>query len=321
MLDQYCNYCKSVRNLADTTIKAYRNDLVLFLDFLNDLGVSEAEITTKTARRFLAEVTNRGMAVSSVNRIISTLRGYFGYQVTYKLRPDNPFRGLKSLKKERYLPDFFFESEMNELLSLPDGTYLGLRDQVVLELLYSTGCRVSELVSIDIKAIDFKKRMIRVRGKGRKERYVFIGEDAFAALKAYIPLRNMKVKKSDSDAYNALVLNSHGSRISVRGIWNSINKYCETLKTSKKASPHTLRHTFATHVLDRGADIRAVQEMLGHASLSTTQIYTHMGIDRLKTIYKNAHPHAKNERPFSRPAENSATDVIKDSVKENRHEC
>lgn len=321
MLDQYLNYCKSVRNLADATIKSYKNDIVIFLDFLNDLGISEAEVTVKTARRFLAELTNRNMAVSSVNRTISTLRGYFGYQVTYKFRPDNPFRGLKSLKKERYLPDFFFESEMEQLLSLPEATYLGLRDQVVLELLYSTGCRVSELVSIDIKAIDFKKRMIRVRGKGRKERYVFIGEESTSALQAYIPLRNRKVKKSDPDAYNALVLNSHGSRISVRGIWNIVNNYCEALETSKKASPHTLRHTFATHVLDRGADIRAVQEMLGHASLSTTQIYTHMGIDRLKTIYKNAHPHAKNERRTSRPTENSVTEVIKDSVKENRHEC
>jgi integrase/recombinase XerC/integrase/recombinase XerD len=271
---------------------------------LNRSGVTEEEIDHKTVRGFLAELSRAGHSVSTINRMLSALRSYFEYQVKYEKRSDNPFSRIRSLKKEDYLPDFFFEKEIGALIDLPSDDFLGTRDRLILELLYSTGCRVQELVSIDIKDVGFKERSIRIVGKGRKERMVFIGAKAFSALEAYMRIREQYIDTRDPDATNALFLNNRGRRITVRGVFYIIRKYSATLALPKKISPHTFRHTFATHILDHGADIRVVQELLGHASLSTTQVYTHLGIERLKKIYEQAHPHAKGHIPAQRREDN-----------------
>jgi integrase/recombinase XerC/integrase/recombinase XerD len=225
--------------------------------------------------------------------MLSALRRYFEYQVRYEKRATNPFAAVRSLKRDQRLPDFFFEEEMEQLLALPDESFLGKRDRAILELLYSTGCRVAELVSINISGLNYKRQSIRIVGKGNKERFVFIGREAMRALDAYLLVREEHVDRNDPDAVQALFINSRGGRITTRGVFYIIRKYIEMAGVPKKVGPHTFRHSFATHVLDRGADIRAVQELLGHSSLSTTQVYTHLGLDRLKKIYRKAHPHAR----------------------------
>ncbi|MDC7124029.1 MAG: tyrosine-type recombinase/integrase, partial [Spirochaetales bacterium] len=212
------------------------------------------------------------------------LQGYIGF---------NPFDNIRSLKKQHKLPDYLFEKEIDALIALTGTGFTGIRDRFILELLYSTGCRVSEAVSINISDIDFKDHAIKVSGKGQKERIVFLGKRAMNCLEEYLALRNIRADKDDPDAVNALLLNFRGARITQRGIAGIIEKYVSKSGIVKNVSPHTFRHSFATHLVEHGADIRVVQEMLGHESLSTTQIYTHMGIERLRDVYNQAHPHAE----------------------------
>jgi integrase/recombinase XerC/integrase/recombinase XerD len=199
------------------------------------------------------------------------------------------------MKTEQSLPDFLFENEIDDLLKLPDGDFWGLRDTCIFELLYSTGCRISELTGINIADISLKERTVRVKGKGNRDRIVYLGRGAAEALKEYLPKKNGFVDKNDVDAVHALFLNYRGRRITQRGIFGIINKYVTRLGLMKRVGPHTFRHSFATHLINRGADVRAVQELLGHSSLSTTQIYTHMGLARLKSIYSESHPHAQRK--------------------------
>jgi len=292
MLERFLSYIKSVKNLSPETVRSYRQDVQKFLTFLAEEGLREEEVDKQTARSFLAYLSRAELSVATVNRILSALRSYYAFQVRYHNRENNPFETVKSLKKDKHLPDFLFKEEIETLVDLPDGSFTGSRDRLLLELLYSTGCRISEAVAINVSAINMKERIIRVRGKGNKERFVFLGEKAFRALHDYLSLRRQHLKTDTGDA-NALFLNHHGHRLTSRGAAFILKKYNDRLSSGKKISPHTFRHTFATHVLDAGADIRVVQELLGHASLSTTQVYTHLGVERLKRIYNEAHPHAK----------------------------
>jgi site-specific recombinase XerD len=219
----------------------------------------------------------------------------------------NPFAEIRSLRTEKKLPSFLFEEEMAKLLELPASAAEGgeagtdgfwkLRDRAVLETLYSTGCRISELVSLDLSDVDLRNRAARVMGKGSRERMVFLGGEALAALKEYMDGRRARMRPGapggDPQAVRALFVNQRGRRITDRGVRFILASYLRAANLGKKVSPHTFRHSFATHLLDRGADIRAVQELLGHASLSTTQVYTHVGLERLKKVYRRAHPHAE----------------------------
>jgi integrase/recombinase XerC len=179
------------------------------------------------------------------------------------------------------------------MLKMTDNTFTGIRDRMILELLYSTGCRVSELTGMKVEDLDLKKRMVLVHGKGNKSRWVFLTKGASGNISTYLPLRKKYVNSSVSQGINNLILNRNGNGISARGIRYIIDKYIRAIGAGKHVSPHTFRHTFATHLLNNGAGIRAVQEMLGHSSISTTQIYTHVGIDRLKDVYREAHPHGR----------------------------
>jgi integrase/recombinase XerC len=293
--ERYLAYCRSVRNLSVHTIEAYRRDIEGFKEFCAENDISDEMVDEKTARRYIAGLSRQGKATSSINRSISSLKRFYLYRIKHEEFPFNPFGEIKSMKNVRSLPDFFFESEIEEIVKLPGSDFWGRRDRVILELLYSTGCRISEIVSINISDISFKDRSIRVLGKGNKERFVFLGKAAVAALKEYLPAKNEYADRKDVDAHHALFLNYRGRRITQRGIFGIVQKYIQRLGLSKKVSPHTFRHSFATHLINRGADIRIVQELLGHASLSTTQIYTHLGLTRLKRIYSEAHPHAKRK--------------------------
>ncbi|MBN2051254.1 MAG: tyrosine recombinase XerC [Spirochaetales bacterium] len=291
-IDDYLQYLKGVRHLSEHTVRSYRNDLLRFFTYLEREGVTAEDADQGTARGFISDLAFEGLSPVSVNRARSTLRGYYRFLIKTGFMRTNPFETVRGLKTAKALPSFLFEGDMNRLTELPGSDPRGLRDRCILEMLYSTGCRVSELRGIDMADISMKDKTIRVLGKGRKQRFVFLGKQAFDALTEYLPVRSAWAGKNRDNPPKALFLNTRGRRLTQRGIAWLIASYAEKLTLPGKISPHTFRHSFATHLLNKGADIRVVQELLGHASLSTTQVYTHLGIDRLKKIYAQAHPHA-----------------------------
>lgn len=288
----YLDYLRSVRNLSDASVRAYRGDLVAFDQWLAEQELGEDQIDASVARRYVAHLSRQNAAVSTVNRTLSSLKGYFRFLVLTERVAASPLEGVRGLRKQSRLPGFLFEDEMVELLSLEGCDFTTLRDRLILELLYSTGCRISELVTVNLDDIDFKRGRILVHGKGRKDRLVFLGAAAKRVLTDYLPVRSERLVRMAQRNETALVLNANGERITQRGVAGIIQKRVLEKGIAKKVSPHTFRHTFATHILDHGADIRVVQELLGHSSLSTTQVYTHLGLGALKRIYEQAHPHA-----------------------------
>ncbi|MFP4362308.1 MAG: site-specific tyrosine recombinase/integron integrase [Spirochaetia bacterium] len=295
-IEEYLQYVRSVKNLSENTVDAYRHDLTGYCEFLEERDALDLEYDTFIAEAYLLELKNSGLTENSINRIISALKGYYSYRHRYFSEAQGPFASVRSLRSGRKLPTILFRKEIEAMLELPGEDFSGMRDRVIMEFLYSSGCRVSELAGLNVSDIDFSQGAARVLGKGRKERFVFLGKQARKIVKEYLQMRRHHVKADKADSQKALLLNEHGSRLSTRGISYIISRYAERAGLLKKVSPHTFRHSFATHMLNMGADIRIVQEMLGHASLSTTQIYTHLGIDGLKQVYKQAHPRAKRSK-------------------------
>jgi integrase/recombinase XerC/integrase/recombinase XerD len=270
-----------------------------YVGFLEARGVREEDARLSDARAFVSGLAAEGLSPRSVNRIVSGVRGYYRFRERFGAGAVNPFADIKSLRTEKRLPSFLFEDEMSRLLELPlqgdnggDSGFRKLRDRTVLELLYSTGCRIGELVSLNVTDLNLKDRSATVMGKGSKERTVFIGGKALAALREYLLFRKLHVSEI-ADSQKALFLNAKGTRLTDRGVRFILSSYLEAAKLGKRVTPHTFRHSFATHLINRGADIRAVQELLGHSSLSTTQVYTHVGLERLKKVYGRSHPHAR----------------------------
>lgn len=291
-IERYLNYLRSVRNLSEQTIHAYRNDLDAFTLWLSQREIDLETVDSRLARRYIRELSGRGAAPATVNRHISTLNGLFKYQMRFEERSSNPMEAVRSVRLGRSLPDILFEDEVTEILDFDGGDFPALRDKLLLELLYSAGCRISELVGINIDDIAFKRRSVLVHGKGGKQRFVFLNEHSYEAVRSYLPLRRELLRRLGKRDEKALILNQRGDRLTQRGAALLIERRLRSIGISKRVSPHTFRHSFATHLLDRGADIRIVQELLGHSSLSTTQIYTHLGVNRLKEVYARAHPHA-----------------------------
>ncbi len=302
MREEYLTYLRAVRNLSPHTLESYGKDLEKYEAFLAERGVSAEAASLADARGFVGWLSREGLSPRSVNRIVSGVRGWYRYMERRGRIGANPFAEIRSLRTEKRLPSFLFEEEMARLIELPSQTacagedsFWKLRDRAVLETLYSTGCRISELVSLDIGDVDLKNSSARVMGKGSKERNVFLGATAVTALRQYMSCRALHAAKpgASADAARALFINQRGGRITDRGVRFILGEYLARANLGKRVTPHTFRHSFATHLLDRGADIRAVQELLGHASLSTTQVYTHVGLERLKKVYRRAHPHAQ----------------------------
>lgn len=291
-VEDYLRYLSEVRSFSPATVRSYRNDIHHYLAYLEREGRTIEDADVKTARGFISDLSFEGLSPRSVNRARSAVRGLYRFLINTSRVTANPFDSVRGVKTSKPLPTVLFESEIGDITSLPGDDPPGLRDRCILELLYSTGCRISEIVGMNLSDISLRDETVRVTGKGRKQRFVFLGSDAVKALKAYMAVRNTWVKRDNEDSTRALLLNRRGERLTQRGVAWIISAYAEKLPSAKKIGPHTFRHSFATHLLDRGADIRVVQELLGHASLSTTQVYTHLGIDRLKKVYARAHPHA-----------------------------
>jgi integrase/recombinase XerC len=299
--EDYLVYLRSVRNLSPHTLESYAKDLAKYVAFLGHRGVAPGDAGLPEARGFVGQLSRDGLSPRSVNRIISGVRGWYRFMERQGEINENPFAEIRSLRTEKRLPSFLFEEEMARLIELPsqgsctgEDSFWKLRDRAVLETLYSTGCRISELVSMDLADVDLKGRSARVMGKGARERNVFLGASAAAALRQYMACRLSYAPKrvASPDNVRAVFINQRGGRITDRGVRFILGEYLAKANLGKRVTPHTFRHSFATHLLDRGADIRAVQELLGHASLSTTQVYTHVGLERLKKVYRRTHPHA-----------------------------
>ncbi|MFW6312691.1 MAG: site-specific tyrosine recombinase/integron integrase [Spirochaetota bacterium] len=290
--DEYLGYLQSVRNLSQASIRAYRGDLLAFAEWLARGSLDEQHVDAALVRRYIAHLSRQNAAVSTVNRVLSSLKGYFLFLVRTGRARSSPLEGVRGIRKQTHLPSFLFENEVAELLKLDGDGFTELRDRLILEMLYSTGCRISELVTVNLDDIDFKRSRILVHGKGRKDRYVFVGAPAKRVLVDYLSYRRERLARRGERNEKALVINANGQRITQRGVAGIIQKRVIEKGIAKKVSPHTFRHSFATHILDHGADIRVVQELLGHATLSTTQVYTHLGLGALKRIYEQAHPHA-----------------------------
>jgi integrase/recombinase XerC len=293
---RFLRYLKVERNCSDLTIKSYREDLELLYGYLCDsMGKSPkpAEITPLELRTYVAALHDAGYAKSSVSRRLASLRSYFRFAQREGLCESNPAKPLRNPRRERKLPHFLTNREIGKLLnSPPKSDAMGLRDRAILETLYSAGLRVSELVGINESDLDFDGGLVRVRGKGKRERLAPLGSFAIRALKAWLRMRSPAKGQSKVEA-SAVFLNKFGKRLTTRSIGRMLEKYLKITGLDSRTSPHTLRHSFATHLLDRGADIRSVQELLGHKSLVTTQIYTHVSTAGLKAVYEKAHPRAR----------------------------
>jgi integrase/recombinase XerC len=283
-LDKFCDSLRAERNASNHTLKAYTKDLEQFFAFS---GKKPLEITHDDIRSYLASLHNK----TTISRKLATVRSFFKYLHREGKIKKNPAKIISSPKMQKKLPRFLTVDEAFSLMGAPQGdSFYSERDKAVLELLYSSGIRVSELTGLDINDFDKRESLVRVKGKGKKERIVPIGSKAFEALQNYLPERILIKKKSQ-----ALFLNKRGARLTERSVRRIVDKYGKLIALKGSLSPHALRHTFATHLLHSGADLRSIQELLGHSSLSTTQKYTHVDVAHLIDVYDKAHPMVKRK--------------------------
>ena len=309
---EFLSYLKNERGFSDHTIKSYDNDLKFFSEyccsFFQQKKFNIKFVDKKVIKSFVAKEKEKGSKSNTINRKISSLKSFFSYLYNFEIVKDNPAEYIRSQKKDKGLPFFIREDHIKELMNKPlnmninDKRYKkvnktkkyitsrleGFRDKAILELFYSTGLRLSELLGINICDIDERKQSVRVLGKGNKERIVMIGRVALNSINDYLRRQGKSIKSSFSDP---LFVNNKGERLSERTLQRRIKRYLD--ETIKNGSVHTLRHTFATHLMERGADILTVKELLGHTSLSTTQIYTQLNPEIIKKVYQEKHPHGE----------------------------
>lgn len=298
-LDSYKYFLQVEKNASPHTVQSYQKDIFQFIDFLaKELAIPDTQIKPNQVnhlilRAYLAELKVLGLARTSIARKLAAIRSFYRYLCREEVLETNPLKSVSTPKLEKYLPSFLYREEMECLLDAPNvTTVLGKRDKALLELFYATGIRVSELVGLDVGDLDTGLEYIRVMGKGMKERVVPVGSYALKALQVYLTVAKPLLTNGKTKGGGPLFVNNKGQRITDRGIRYVVAKYIKIASINKQVSPHTLRHSFATHLLDAGADLRTVQELLGHVKMSTTQIYTHVTKERLKQVYTKAHPRA-----------------------------
>ena len=293
--ERFLSYLTVEKACSELTVTNYRKDLASFAVFWQERAkgaVLWERVSPLDIRAYLALLNEKGYARRTIARRVSALRSFYKFLVRENILDTSPLAKVRSPKLEKRLPSFLDEVEIDELLALPDSKPLGRRDQAVLELLYATGCRVSELVGLTLERLDLSNRFVILLGKGNKERLVPLGNTCCAALAAYYPHRLELMHKYRVEQHDYVFVNSRGGPLTDRSVRRILDKYISQLALRKQVSPHTIRHTFATHLLSHGADLRAVQELLGHANLSTTQIYTHVTTERIAAVYKQNHPRA-----------------------------
>lgn len=290
-LDGFLAYGRGIRNLSPHTLEAYGGDLARLCAYLDRAGVPDVRrVDIALLRTFLSAETDRGLAKTSIARLAASVRSFFKWMHRERVIVANPASALRAPKKRRTLPDPLTKAEVDRLLAAPaDDGWISARARAVVEVLYSGGLRVGELAKLDLTDVDLSTGVIHVRGKRKKERLGFLGVPARRAMEKYLALRQVEMGPL---ATAALFVNNRGGRLSVRGIERVVDLQMKKAGLAGRGTPHSLRHSFATHMLDAGADLRSVQELLGHADLATTQIYTHVTSKRLREAYDKAHPRA-----------------------------
>lgn len=289
-IEQFLDFLKFEKNASPHTIAGYRRDLNQLAAYLKEKGHTWRTAETLTLRGFLAELHELRLKKSSIIRKLAAMRSFFEFGLRKKWRDDNPASALATPRQEQKIPGFLTEHETAQLLewSVDREDPLEVRDRAILELLYASGLRVSELTGLDLEDLHLRERLVRVKGKGKKERIVPFGREAEKWLREYLGLRaRLSLKSTHSPA---LFLNYRGQRLTARSVQRLVQDRLKQIAVFRKISPHSLRHSFASHLLSRGADLRAIQELLGHRSLATTQKYTHLDLGRLLEIYRKSHP-------------------------------
>ena len=289
-IDRFGDYLTLEQGTSPLTLEAYRRDVARLVDYVRVKGAtSPIDITSRVLRDFVYHLKDLGLAPSSIRRNISAVRTYFRFLLSDGVVTRDPSERLETPRRWRTLPDVLTVPEISRLLAAPTlDDPLAFRDRAMLEIAYGAGLRVSEWISIGVRDVLFEEKLVRVFGKGSKERLVPIGRSAIGAVATYV--RELRPRLEKGAGKGVLFLNARGEPLSRMGAWKILRRYVERAGIEKSVSPHTLRHSFATHLLEGGADLRAVQEMLGHADISTTQIYTHVLDDRLKGLVRDLHP-------------------------------
>jgi tyrosine recombinase XerC len=293
-VEDYLHWLRSERRKSEATLRAYGSDLRAFVAWLGAAGRALGETTRAELRRYLVELEQQGLAATSVQRKLASLRGLFDWLHRRAAIARNPAKLLKGPKAQQRVPRFLTTAEVDLLLQQPfDDGPQGQRDRAILEVLYSTGCRVSECAGMQLGDLDLEAGIARVMGKGKKQRLSLLGGPARAAIAAWLPHRRTMLQQAHRTDPGALWLNRYGRALSSRWVFQTVVDRARAAGLQAPLTPHGLRHSFATHLLDRGADLRTVQELLGHARLVTTEIYTHVSIGRLRDVYDQAHPHGR----------------------------
>jgi len=293
----FLTHLRVEKTASQLTLISYQTDLDQFFQFIakhENLDIRDIPLSSlnhRTVREYISSMQKHEFRRSTIARKLAALRSFVKYLCRENVLEGNPIANVSTPKQEKRLPRFLYSMEIDILMDAPDiGKATGIRDKAILETLYSSGVRVSELVGINLSDLDFAEELIKIRGKGNKERLAPLGSQAKESMTSYINRGRPYILKNKHVSDEALFLNKSGARLSARSVRNIVNKYVEQIALNQKVSPHTLRHSFATHLLNGGADLRTVQELLGHVKLSTTQIYTHLTTERLKTIHYETHP-------------------------------
>jgi integrase/recombinase XerC len=289
-IDDFLAHLQYERNASPHTITSYRRDLLQFQAYLDECNFAFSDVTNIVIRGFLAVLFERNEKKSTISRKLAAIRSFYQFGMLKRWITDNPAKLVSTPKQEKNVPSFLSEEEMVNFLDLPESKKpLDLRNKAMLEMLYATGLRVSELVGLNMEDINLEERIILVRGKGKKERMVPFGRAAEVSLLIYIQSRRL-INKGEIDQ-KSLFLNYRGERLTSRSVERVVNACIRRSATKRRISPHSLRHSFASHLLSRGADLRVIQELLGHKSLATTQKYTHLDLRHLLKVHKKSHPH------------------------------
>jgi integrase/recombinase XerC len=323
IIHEFLDYLKFEKHFSEHTAKCYHADLEQFCQYLSGGGSHPLEgwsgsdqhagsvatqtetkieqlllaLTTDSVRAYMASLNEKQYSKSTTARKLATLRSFYKFLVKRGHLTTNPVMAVRTPKQDKRLPKFLEYDQVKKLLETPPtDNWLGARDRAIMETLYSTGVRVSELVALNIEDVDFLGEALHVRGKGKKERLTPIGSSALQAIQHYMEFRNRRAQGNGNFDPKVLFVNKHGKRLSTRSVRRKMDKYLKMAGLDPSISPHTLRHSFATHMLNNGADLRSVQELLGHQSLSTTQVYTHLTTKKLKEVYDNAHPRDEQDQ-------------------------
>jgi integrase/recombinase XerD len=290
-LSRYFDFLRLEKQVAQNTFVSYEFDLVSYRHFLDSVGIRDAgTVTEEQVSQFMQALQERDLSPRSIARTLSAVRGFYRFLMGEEIVKDDPTQNIDALKRTKSLPDVLSVADIDKMLKQPDTSKsLGVRDRAILEALYATGMRVSELVNLKQSSLLFRDELVLVYGKGSKERLIPIGKSARDWITEYQSnARSVYARRGKS--LDVLFLNARGTKMTRQAIWNTIRKYAKAAGIKKEVHPHTLRHSFATHLLEGGADLRAVQEMLGHADISTTQIYTHIDREYLKEVHRTFHP-------------------------------